>query len=918
MGTVELFTIGGGEYIVNVLNAVAAWTGAGGYKSLLQVVMVMGLAYTVLIVAFSLDWRAWLHWFLQATLMYMVLMVPRLDVHVTDRINPSLAPAQVANVPLGLAMIASFTSQVGDYLVRSSEVVFGLPGDLDYSRNGMIYGSRLFEAARSLRIHDPEFAANLDEHFRQCVFYDVLLGRYSMETLANAPDVWSAIGPGSQARAQRFLTRDSDGQVTSSIQTCREAYTTLSTQWNGMVDDLGKLFGRQLYPKQTADLAKAKLFADLPVAYRYLTGVSASASDILKQSLAINAMSQAMHGAAGATGTGSVDVYAQTRADIQTERTYGSIAHAAMKWVPILNIVLTVVFYALFPVLFPLFLMPRSGPIALKGYLTGFFYLAAWGPLYVILHMVMMLKGASEVTGAGAGTGLTLASFAGMSEANDDVGLLAGYLVASIQFLAGGIARGAMAISSQATSYLNPSQNAAEEAAREASTGNIALGNSSFDNQTVQTRQHDQWNQAPSFTYGAAQTRALNDTGTMATSFAGNQLLDVPVSKLPFMPQVTQSVATEAAKVASESRSRGETLSNQAVQSVSNAVTRFQEFRRAMSTDHSVSDSYGNEDRANISSTFNEVDQASKMLQTRFGLRAEVADAIAVEKFVSGSASVEGGIGANFGVARIGASASLSGGKSKRWSQSDVASVSREGSRINDALHQWSETHGWSQSKDTFDRSAVSTSRSEVASNASGISSSVAEAHTLTKEARAYFEEAKRFESRWSSSEGSGVQGSLNTSDAFLSFARSEITTTPMVYQTFDPANATHWATSDPQISRERQLLVSRYMGTVSQAMRADVESHLSAPTPSGLTPPSAGAGVQLPAAHMMPMSSDTSSIRSGSDSISNEVTERQLEGQQRIHARTHNLDADTRGAGVRSREGLKAARLRADRMSDH
>ena len=918
MGTVELFTIGGGEYIVNVLNAVAAWTGAGGYKSLLQVVMVMGLAYSVLIVAFSLDWRAWLHWFLQATLMYMVLMVPRLDVHVTDRINPSLAPAQVANVPLGLAMIASFTSQVGDYLVRSSEVVFGLPGDLDYSRNGMIYGSRLFEAARSLRIHDPEFAANLDEHFRQCVFYDVLLGRYSMETLANAPDVWSAIGPGSQARAQRFLTRDSDGQVTSSIQTCREAYTTLSTQWNGMVDDLGKLFGRQLYPKQTADLAKAKLFADLPVAYRYLTGVSASASDILKQSLAINAMSQAMHGAAGATGTGSVDVYAQTRADIQTERTYGSIAHAAMKWVPILNIVLTVVFYALFPVLFPLFLMPRSGPIALKGYLTGFFYLAPWGPLYVILHMVMMLKGASEVTGAGAGTGLTLASFAGMSEANDDVGLLAGYLVASIPFLAGGIARGAMAISSQATSYLNPSQNAAEEAAREASTGNIALGNSSFDNQTVQTRQHDQWNQAPSFTYGAAQTRALNDTGTMATSFAGNQLLDVPVSKLPFMPQVTQSVATEAAKVASESRSRGETLSNQAVQSVSNAVTRFQEFRRAMSTDHSVSDSYGNEDRANISSTFNEVDQASKMLQTRFGLRAEVADAIAVEKFVSGSASVEGGIGANFGVARIGASASLSGGKSKRWSQSDITSVSREGSRINDALHQWSETHGWSQSKDTFDRSAVSTSRSEVASNASGISSSVAEAHTLTKEARAYFEEAKRFESRWSSSEGSGVQGSLNTSDAFLSFARSEITTTPMVYQTFDPANATHWATSDPQISRERQLLVSRYMGTVSQAMRADVESHLSAPTPSGLTPPSAGAGVQLPAAHMMPMSSDTSSIRSGSDSISNEVTERQLEVQQRILARTLNLDADTGGALVGSCEGLKAARLRADRMSDH
>jgi hypothetical protein len=86
-----------------------------------------------------------------------------------------------ATCRLGLALMASFTSQVGDYLTGSAEVVFGLPGDLNYSKNGMIYGARLYDATRSLRISDPEFAANLDEHFRQCVFYDVLLGRYSMK-----------------------------------------------------------------------------------------------------------------------------------------------------------------------------------------------------------------------------------------------------------------------------------------------------------------------------------------------------------------------------------------------------------------------------------------------------------------------------------------------------------------------------------------------------------------------------------------------------------------------------------------------------------------------------------------------------------------------------------------------------------------
>ena len=78
----EIFTIGGGEYIVNVFNAVSAWTGGGGFRSLLRVVMVMGLIYTLLVVAFSLDWRAWFNWFLGATLMYGALIVPTMTVRV--------------------------------------------------------------------------------------------------------------------------------------------------------------------------------------------------------------------------------------------------------------------------------------------------------------------------------------------------------------------------------------------------------------------------------------------------------------------------------------------------------------------------------------------------------------------------------------------------------------------------------------------------------------------------------------------------------------------------------------------------------------------------------------------------------------------------------------------------------------------
>lgn len=76
---IEIFTVGGGEYIVNVLNAVASWTGAGGYKSLIQVTMVMGLALAVIVLAFNQDWRAWLNWFLGATLSRQDQRCPRTD-----------------------------------------------------------------------------------------------------------------------------------------------------------------------------------------------------------------------------------------------------------------------------------------------------------------------------------------------------------------------------------------------------------------------------------------------------------------------------------------------------------------------------------------------------------------------------------------------------------------------------------------------------------------------------------------------------------------------------------------------------------------------------------------------------------------------------------------------------------------------
>ncbi|QSB45442.1 MULTISPECIES: conjugal transfer protein TraG N-terminal domain-containing protein [Sphingomonadales] len=891
---VEIFTVGGGEYIVNVLNAVAAWTGAGGYKSLIQVALVMGMVLAVIVVAFNQDWRAWLNWFLGATLIYMCLMVPRMDVHVTDRVNPSLAPATVANVPLGLALMASFTSQAGDYLTRSAELVFGLPDDLNYSKNGMIYGARLLESTRSLRISDPEFAANFDEHVRQCVFYDLLLGRYSMKELSESDDIWATIAPGSAARAQKFLTRQADDSVTASIITCREAYTALSGQWAGLIDEMTLVAGRQLYPRQTEALARAKLMADLPIAYQYLTGISRSASDIFRQVLTINAMNQAMHGFAGASGTGSIDVFAQTRADIQTERTYSSIAHNAMKWVPILNVVLTVVFYALFPVLFPLFLMPRTGPIALRGYVTGFFYLAAWGPLFVILHMILMFKGAGDVAAAGGSTGLSLATFAGMSDVNSDIGILAGYLVASIPFLAGGVARGALAISGQATSYLNPSQNAAEEAAREASTGNVSLGNSNIDNSTVFSRQFAQGNLVPNIAYGAAQTRGFSDSGTQTTSFPDGEFAAVPNSSYPFTPTLGQDFTGRLGTMASQSRTQSETYANLAQQSTSSALTRFSEIRNAYSQGQSSDTVSGVGTNDSIGTAFSEVDNASRTLQQQFGLSRRASDDITVSWFLNGDA----GIGLKGERGPVQASAGLRGGRNQTWTDSDIGIASEDRGRIMGTLRQLSDSRNWSNTREGFLRETSSSSVSQVSTSSSGLSRSLTEAESYTREARRAEEMASRLENQASWYEANSAAGTLNLSQAYREWGMAEMEANRDYY------GPVRFDDIEFQMSARGQQLQSRFVESYADRLQDDIEADLSLPDFAPVSRPGIGSAGQVRARGAVGSAGGPSMPNAPDRSdITDEVERVRQQGRGRIGTVRGYLDRQTQGATGASEE---------------
>jgi conjugal transfer mating pair stabilization protein TraG len=844
----EVFTVGGGEYLVNTFNAVAAWSGGGGYRSLLRVVMVMGFIYSLLVVAFTLNFRVWFNWFLQSTLIYLCLMVPTIDIKVTDRINPSLAPATVANVPLGLGVLASFTTQIGDWLTRTAETVFVMPGELNYTTNGMIYGARLFDATRNFVIRDAEFSTNLEEHFKKCLFGDVMLYRKSLTVLAQSKDLWADIGPGSEARSQEWLERQGDGTVNSAIVTCRQAYQMLDARWAPMIEANTPLWGKELYPKLSNSLAADKLKHDLPIANAAFTGSGSNYSESMRQNTAINAFMQARNSMAGGSGAATIDTFAQTRADIQARNTYNSIAQQAMAWVPILNIVLTVVFFAMFPVIFPLFLMPQTGLTSLKGYAMGFFYLAAWGPLYVILHMICMTRAETAATGVASG-GITLGTYAGIGAVNGETATIAGFMLMSIPFLAAGLARGAMSIAGQATSMLAPAQNAAEAAAVEQTTGNYSYGNVSWANATSNMRQSDQWSVAPSFMGGATSAGWRQDNGAVVSGFGnGQDVIDMggAMSRLSFTPTMNTGTVAEWRQMASQAHRQAEAFENAAQEILTSTHTNRSAFGTSSERSSGFESGVGRSSNTNVEQFDRTTGSSSQGLEERSSTgqsqrisQGHERSAGTLDQVTGG---LSGGIGGGPGRAPASGKGRLGGlvpnvggsiGVSKAGQQADnlrrgtdeTHSTDSSSSSSSGVRDEHSSGSGASTSDGTYDRSGVFSRASSTSSSSQSTEDALAKARSYSEAARQMEELSQSLSRDASFAESHGMQLSENMSQDLAQWYRQQ----QAMHSNMDAPEL--WATSLTDHQRTvRQEMIQQWSQEKREALWDEIKGNIQEP----------------------------------------------------------------------------------------
>ena len=767
----EGFVYGGLDHYVNAFNAIAMMMGNSVIDSLIRLVMLIGLVMVIVSAAFSLNLKETVMWFAGALLIMAVVLVPRTTVIIHDRLSVG-APVAVDNVPMAVGLVFSLSSTIGDAATQLTETVFPHPEAAQYSQTGLIYGSRVLRETTMLRWPDQYFAANMDSYVVRCVMHDLHTHHYSMHDLGTAPDLFDFITVSPHGGlATQWIGPDGTRETIG----CVQAANQLRAGREAMADRAANRFGRVVHPDLAGPLAETTIRVNVEGAHAFIMDQSRTAADVFIQAMTINSVRDAQLSAAAESGV-DISAYSMTRAEQQSRTQNFMSAEMAHKWIPLLRVVLEIIFYSMFPLMAPFFLLPKFGPQLLKKYFSGFLILQAWGPLFVILNGIMMhhIAEASRAAGYDANegyAGVTLASMDGVAGINGDLASIAGWMTMMIPVMATMLAFGVDRLAMQSNSLLNSVSGAAQQAAADQTVGNMNLGTTAFDthrfNQTF-GNQHGtsgdvnmgHWNVVGR---GGVRTAHHEDGGVYSDMSGG-------VSRTPFGFQNRQAWGQTARTMASDAQSQSESYSQSAALNTAQALdaihTRAANSSNDLSGVINVNRAQGArsvEDLSRADSIIRDAAQRAGQTSTA-GSGASLSLGAEAQAGVRGSAGMEllGSGGAAFFQAVMRASGE------HQWSASD--SQAREVYESLSESQREELSQIYSRVSEAHQRGDISFSQAGQTSEGHSINEAFRMAHSQNEQAGRMSEVSQRFERMAEQMESSEHSYSMPSDDVFLNW----------------------------------------------------------------------------------------------------------------------------------------------------
>lgn len=782
--TIHVFTIGGGDLIQEVFNAVAAvFNNKAGISAITSLAIMLGGLFATFEFSKSHDLSVLMKWIGMYILVTSLILYPKANVMIEDRTGIDEKPRAVDNVPLSLAIFAGFTSRIGIGFTEVVETVFHMPNDMTYNKTGMLMGSKLVLASKNFQITDAEFTETLNEFMQQCVFFDLLLKKYTVQDLVRSDNAWEFIkAHTSQARAFPL-----HGQIT----VCNVGAGKLDQWWKEVINNAASVYGGQILGnnKNAAKL----LLTHLSDGYSFLTNVSIQGDAILRTNLLANAMSQALsHYSANANAPAALQAYEDTKSELQARETMDQTGRQAGVWMQYFKNIIEAVLYSAFILIYFLSYFPFGGAI-IRNYLQGLFVLQALAPMYAIINFAanffaqnrsMAFLASDSTHGA-----LSIANIAGITQANADAMAVAGYLMWPVT-LGGAIMlfKGLPgAIQSMGQLMGGVVQHAGSHVVAESVGGNISAGNANFGNRSLYNTNANHWDTNVRYAAGGASFQTGTGS-TLSITPSGSEVLDNRggLSSLGVSVHAAESIRTAASHQAQSNLSAGFNQTHAAGEQYSAAIRKLDDFSRQQShyvssgQSHNLTDSTGLNKSAHTVSQL--VDSFAKEHHVSHERAAQVLGQVYADMKVGGGFIVKG---------EAGASASAS-----------ASARSGFGSLYNDA-HRFAVDKNFTETVDSAHRAAVESQYRDSSDKGSRFAGSVASSFdkgdSFRKEAASQFSKAESYSTLASTTSENAASINANYTQEFYEWMHHQPAPASQYGQgTFSKSAIDNMAVHDP------------------------------------------------------------------------------------------------------------------------
>lgn len=814
-----IYTISGGAWFRDSLNAVAAFTQSDTGRSLITIGTVLSVVTCAVAWIRTHDIFTLVKWAMILTIIHVLINVTR-PVQIIDATSPHEV-YQVDNVPVGLVLPATVITTVGHGLVAGYEFFMHQPDALAYSQTGMLFGATLVGSSTDYESVSAEQTDMFADYVQNCVVGDMLLNKkYSMNDLMNSADPYTLIF--SKPSPLRGMFNEA-----GNFMTCQESAATLQKMMNADASVGGTTWTHYIRKYLGNKPERAALYSQLMGdSYQYFYGAGKSASEIMRHNVTLNALRHGFAGYAARNGdTASLVNLSAESSFAKMRMSQATSASIATRTLPIMQTVLTGVLIGLFPLLLVIAMISTLSFEVMKGYVFTFAYLQSWPVLFAILNNAMN----SNLQEKTSGIAVTLSNLSERQQMFSDVGTTAGWLALSIPFLAFYLVKGLGNGVSQAGSYLG----SAMQSSASQSSSQAVDGNWSFNNMQTDNVQGGKWDTNSSHANG--QITNQTGTGALVTQTGdGGTVYNTTgaMSKLPMDINLGQTTSSTAQRLQRESQTQAESSLdgyNHSINSAYNQVKQFASQSGNSSTmtqgaDHSTSSAlteganlqvsaakaYAQKNHISESEAFSELMDKSRKGEVSGSIMAKAG--VDTSKSLGGKA-VEWATGASAGVEfRGGASGSMSSGSSDNTQKSNSKASDNSSDQSSQELKDFKKGLDMVNSA----RTSESGSHSDNSSNSKleQLSATLAEADSQYQQYTNSMTRSHEYGEMASAAQTMSAQTQSNYTQEFVGYVQDKAP---------ERAEAILTETANPAVRADREQLAEQF---VEEKLRSRVEGN--------------------------------------------------------------------------------------------